>query len=401
MNWGPAPRRAPPIWLLVIITLSGTMAMHIFVPALPIATLDLHASVGEMQRTISLYILGLAAGQLFYGPLSDALGRRPALIAGLSLYTAGGIASALAPDVHALVAARLMQALGGCAGLVLGRAIVRDTTQSDKAVRQLALMNLMMMMGPGLAPVAGGLISSTFGWRPVFWVLAVAGAATLALTWRLLPETGRPTRQLSVGILLRDYRSLIGSRRFVGFALGGGCTTTSFYAFIAAAPFIFATQLHRPLHEVGFYLGLLMAGMAVGNALTGRLIRTVSIERLLLGGNALSVVSAAGLAVTMWLGHIGVMSILGWMFLYTCGAGMSSPAALTKAVSVDPLRVGSAAGIYGFMQMVVGAICTALAAVGHSNPAVSAVTVLLCASVLGQMSFWTALARRPVSSASA
>ncbi len=122
------------------------------------------------------------------------------------------------------------------------------------------------------------------------------------------------------------------------------------------------------------------------------MIRTVSIERLLLGGNALSVASAAGLAATMWLGHIGVASILGWMFLYTCGAGMSSPAALTKAVSVDPLRVGSAAGIYGFAQMVVGAICTALASVGHANPAISAVAVLLCASVLGQLSFWTALA---------
>ena len=391
MNLHPTPLRMPPIWLLVLITLSGTMAMHIFVPALPVATTELHASIGEMQWTISLYILGLAAGQLVYGPLSDALGRRPMLLLGLSLYTLAGVAAALAPNVHSLVAARLLQALGGCSGLVLGRAIVRDTTQADKAVRQLALMNLMMMVGPGLAPVAGGLISSSVGWRPVFWVLAGVGATTLWLTWQLLPETGKPSGRLSAGILATDYRRLLRSPRFVGFAIGGGCATTAFYAFLATAPYIFATQLHRPLHDVGIYLGLLMGGMALGNALTGRLIRTVKLERLLLTGNAISVASAAVLLGVLLSGHLSVAAVLGLMFVFTCGAGMTSPAALTKAVSVDPHRVGSAAGLYGFTQMVVGAICTWLAAMG-ANPAVSALTVLLSAAALGQVAFWVALA---------
>jgi len=394
MNWRPRPQRTPPIWLLVLITLSGTMAMHIFVPALPVATTELHASIGEMQWTISLYILGLAVGQLVYGPLSDALGRRPMLLLGLSLYTAAGLVAALAPNVHALIAARLLQALGGCAGLVLGRAIVRDTTHADKAVRQLALMNLMMMVGPGLAPVAGGIISSSFGWRPVFWVLTAVGSLTLYLAWQLLPETGKPNGRLSVGILAADYRRLLGSRRFVGFAIGGGCATTAFYAFLATAPYIFATQLHRPLHDVGIYLGLLMGGMALGNAITGRLIRTVALERLLLTGNAISVASAAVLLGVLLSGHLSVAAVLGLMFVFTCGAGMTSPAALTKAVSVDPHRVGSAAGLYGFTQMVVGAICTSLAALG-SNPAVSALSVLLGAAALGQLAFWVALAPAP------
>ena len=141
-----ASAKRPPLWLLVIITISGTMAMHMFVPALPDARTDLGALVGPMQMTISVYIIGLGAGQLLYGPMSDSLGRRPMLLAGLGLYALGGLVSALAPNVHTLVAARLVQALGGCAGLALGRAIVRDSTGPVDTVRQLALLNLMMMI---------------------------------------------------------------------------------------------------------------------------------------------------------------------------------------------------------------------------------------------------------------
>ena len=123
--------RAPALWGLALRTFSGTLAMHIFVPALPVAGADLHASSAAMQMTVSLYIFGLALGQLVYGPLSDRFGRRPVLLGALTLYTLAGLAAALAPGVNALIAARLFQALGGCAGLVLARAIVRDTADSS------------------------------------------------------------------------------------------------------------------------------------------------------------------------------------------------------------------------------------------------------------------------------
>src|SRR5450830_1152291 len=120
--------QAPPIWLLALITITGTLAMHMFVPGLPSAALDFHSSMPIMQMTISLYIFGLAVGQLIYGPLSDAYGRRPVLLIGLGIYTVAGVLAAVAPSVHFLIFTRLLQALGGAAGLVLGRAVVRDTT---------------------------------------------------------------------------------------------------------------------------------------------------------------------------------------------------------------------------------------------------------------------------------
>ncbi len=239
----PVPRA--PLWLLALLTFSGTLAMHIFVPALPLAAMALGVGAGAMQMTVSVYILGLAIGQLVYGPLSDRFGRRVTLMAGLVLYTGSGLVAALAPGVDTLIAARLFQALGGCAGLVLGRAIVRDTAAPREAARRLALMNLMVTVGPGVAPVVGGAMASTLGWRSIFILLCALGIANFVMAWQLLPETNTSTPGFRGASLGRSYRQLLGSPSFLGFSIGGGCATTSMYAFVATAPFIFVQQLHR------------------------------------------------------------------------------------------------------------------------------------------------------------
>ncbi|QKZ05164.1 multidrug effflux MFS transporter [Pseudomonas eucalypticola] len=382
-----------PLWLLVLITISGTLAMHMFVPALPAAAQALGVGSAAMQRTISVYILGLAFGQLAYGPLSDGLGRRPLLLVGLALYTVAGLCAAFAGDVHTLVLARLVQALGGCAGLALGRAIARDRAGLEDAVRDLALLNLMMMVGPGFAPLIGSLISEHLGWRAIFWVLASLGAITLLCTWRLLPETSTPSGQVSLRALARDYGLLLRSPVFLGFAVGGGCMTTAIYAFIAAAPFIIGTELHRPLSEVGLYLGMLIIGMSVGNALTRRLIRTVSADRLLLAGAWLSILSALCLLAVVTAGWGSVAWIVGLVSLFALGAGLASPAALSRALSVDAHLVGSAAGLYGFGQMAVGALCTWAVGFGQ-DPAFAAAAVLSAAALLGLTGFCLGMAAR-------
>ena len=382
-----------PLWLLVLITISGTLAMHMFVPALPAAATALGVDSAAMQRTISIYILGLAFGQLAYGPLSDGLGRRPMLLVGLGLYTVAGCCAVFAGDVHTLVLARLVQALGGCAGLALGRAIVRDGAKLDDAVRDLAMLNLMMMVGPGFAPLIGSLISEHLGWRAIFVVLASLGAVTLLCTWRLLPETGSPTGQVSARALARDYTQLLRSPVFLGFAIGGACMTTAIYAFIAAAPFIIGTELHRPLSEVGIYLGLLIVGMSVGNALTRRLIRSVSADRLLMAGAWLSLGSAASLLLVVASGAVSVAWIVGLVSLFAVGAGLASPAAMSRALGVDAHLVGSAAGLYGFGQMAVGALCTYAVGFGR-DPALAAAVVLSTAALLGLVAFSLGMAAR-------
>ena len=379
----PGSRRRAPLWLLVMITLSGTLAMHMFVPALPDAAQSFKVNSAAVQATIGIYILGLAFGQLFYGPLSDALGRRPLLMTGLTLYLGAGIVAALAPNVETLVIARLFQALGGCAGLALGRAMVRDTTTADEAVRALALLNLIMMVGPGLAPIIGSEMVELGGWRMVFVFLAIAGAITLAFSWKLVPETGSPTGVVSVGALARDYGSLLKSPRYLGYAFGGACATTSIYAFIAAAPFIITQQLHHPVRDVGISLGIVMIGMAIGNALTRRLVLTVPVERLLVVGNGISIASALLFLVFELLGWLNLPIVVILMLFFAMGSGTTSPAALSKTLMVDAHHVGSAAGLYGFSQMALGALFTLMVGWG-SNPALSAAIVLLAAALAGQ-----------------
>lgn len=383
-------RPLPPLWLLVLITFSGTVAMHIFVPALPQAALSLHAAPGPIQLTISLYILGLALGQPIYGPLSDSYGRRPVLMAGLALFTLGGLLSLCAPDVHLLAAARFVQALGGCAGLVLGRAIVRDSSGMTQSVRRLALINLITMIGPGLAPLLGQTVTDWLGWRFIFVLLIGLGLINLLLTWRILPETSEPSGQFHPGQLKRDYGRLLSSRPYLALAIGGGCATTSIYAFLASAPFIFVQEMHRPAHEVALYLGLLVAGLSLGNALASRLIGRVSVEHLMLRANALSLGSAVLLLAVLLAGCLQWWLVLALLLVFNVGAGMTSPAALTRTLSVHPELVGSAAGLYGAIQMVVGALCTAAVGLGH-DPALAMSTVLVVASIISQVGFRDAL----------
>jgi MFS transporter, DHA1 family, multidrug resistance protein len=383
---------AAPLWLLTLITFSGTLAMHIFVPALPEAAHALNAGMGSMQLTMSVYILGLAFGQLAYGPLSDRFGRRPVLMAGLVLYAGAGLAAALVPDVHSLIVARLLQALGGCAGLVIGRAIVRDTALPQEAARRMAVMNLMVAVGPGAAPLIGGALASSLGWRSIFFALALLGVVNMLFSWWLLPESKAATPPAKGNSLARNYGRLLLSPTFLGYAIGGGCATTSMYAFIGASPFIFAHQLGRPDYEVGIYPAIVLAGVWIGSVAATRLIPILPIDRLAVWANLLSVFASFVLLGGILAGQLSVLMIMAPMFVFGMGAGVASPSAMTQAISVNPAVIGSASGLYGFSQMGVGAICTALVGMG-SNPALTAATILVAAGVIGQTAFWVALHR--------
>ncbi|WP_298232541.1 multidrug effflux MFS transporter [uncultured Azohydromonas sp.] len=384
----PSRNTSPPLWLLVLVTFGGTLAMHMFVPALPLVARELHATPAAAQSTISLYILGLAFGQLLYGPLSDRFGRRPTLLAGLALYTAAGLVCLWAPTVELLLGARLLQAVGGCAGLLLARAIVRDTSGTTETLQRLATLGLITLVGPGIAPLLGSAVVSTLGWRWVCACFVLLGALALGAVWLRLPET-RPALPTAAqrSSLLEDARTLLRSRVFVACNLGGGCSTTAFYAFVAAAPFIFGERLHRPLHEVGYYLLAPVVGMSIGNLLASRLAGRVPQARLVRHASALSLACATLLLLAMlWMAQPPAWGVAVLMGFYAMGAGLCSPAVSTRAISVDPRLTGSAAGLYGFTQMAVGALCSALAGLG-SDPGVSAALVLVGAGVVAQAAF--------------
>jgi len=192
--------------------------------------------------------------------------------------------------------------------------------------------------------------------------------------------------------LARNYGRLLVSPAFVGFAVGGGCATTSMYAFLGASPFIFMQQLHRPDYEVGLYPAIVMAGVWLGTVAATRLIRRLPIDRLAVSANLLSVLASCVFLGAVLSNQLTVPLAIVPMFVFGIGVGVASPAALTQALGVDPAVIGSASGLYGFSQMGVGAICTTLVGVG-TNPALTTAIILVGAGVVGQIAFW--FARRP------
>lgn len=382
-----------PLWLLVLVTFSGTMAMHIFVPALPVAGAALNASAASMQQTITLYVIGLALGQLIYGPVSDAVGRRPALLLGLAVYLSAGVMALFAPTLEWLLVARLLQALGGAAGIALGRAIVRDTAQPLRVTRDLALLNLLTLAGPGLAPIIGAYLADHFGWRAIYVFLVAIGSAMLVCTWRLLPETNSQLRPLRVGSIGRDYRQLLGHPGFAGYMLGGACITSALYPYLASVPYIVHGQMGLPISAIGWFAASTIVGASLGTFLTRRLSSRWPAERFLLLGAGLGLVMATTLLGFHALGALTPGWLLAITITMTFGAGFASPAALGSALSVMPTLAGSAAGLYGFGQMAMGAIGTLL--VGHGDdPVVSCAVTQICITGLALASFRFAAAAR-------
>lgn len=385
---GIVSRAMPALWLLALVTLSGTLAMHIFVPALPLVAESLGVGKAGVQLTLSAYIIGLSVAQLVYGPISDQFGRRPVLLVGMSLFTLSSVVALAAPSLEILVVMRFVQALGAGAGLVLGRAIVRDMSSGKDAARKQSLMNLMVMVGPGLSPLVGSLLAETTGWRSIFAALSLLGLANLWLIWRRLPETAVPAGRERGGVL-RRYGRLLRMPAFVAYAVGGGFATTALYAFIGAAPFIFVNQLHRPAGEVGVYLMLNIVGVWFGSFTASRLIGRFATRRLMVLGNLVSLASALVLLVATLSGSLSLVAVLAPVSALSFGAGLASPMALSEALSVEPAIAGSASGLYGFAQMSIGALCAALTSIG-SDPALAVGLVLTAAGCIAQVSFWLA-----------
>jgi DHA1 family bicyclomycin/chloramphenicol resistance-like MFS transporter len=247
----------------------------------------------------------------------------------------------------------------------------------------MALLTMVQSLAPGLGPAVGGFLGAWFGWRSIFAALVALGVATLGGVWLVLPETAASRGMAGSGRMLGSYLSLLRSRSFCGYMLGGAFTSTSFYAYLTASPFIF-TQMHRPATEVGLYYLAVMSGVPVGSFASSRLASRVRLSLLLRATSAIAVLGAALFFLVAVTGMVSVATVLGSMIIYSIGIGAASPVAIPSAISTDARMIGAASALYGFMQMANGALCTLAVGYFPANPAVSVATVLLAGILLGQ-----------------
>jgi len=360
---------APPLALIAAATALGFCALHMVVPTLPLLARVFDRGPAEVQLVLTLYFLGIAAGQLIYGPVSDRFGRRPVLIAGLLLFLAGTTLCGFAPTLPVLIAGRVAQAVGACAGLVLGRAIIRDVYDRDASARGIALVMMAMTLAPAVSPAIGAYVSEWFGWRAMFLFHAVFGATVLAWTLASLAETHTEAVPLNLSGIGRSYRLLLGSRAVLCFGLCTALTSASWFTFIASAPYLLSETLHEPPSTYGLMILLPMSTYMIGNAAAARFARRVGSNAMIVLGVALSLGSGALMAAWCVCSGLSIWALFVPMALSSIGNGLSQPSAMAAGLSVYPRVAGTASGFIGFLQMAASAMGTLTVAIlPHHGP---------------------------------
>ena len=345
----------PPRFLVPLLAFSAgisIMSSTIYVPAMTEMAAELGVQIGDIQLTLLVYIGGIAIGQLAYGPLSDAFGRRRVFLGGMLLCLAASIVCMFASSIAMLLVARMAQACGACAGLVISRAIIGDLYEPAAATKALSLIGIMMTFMPGVAPMIGGNLDVYFGWRSALLFIAVLAAAAMALLWFLLPETNpRDNRRpFAVAGIMSTYRTLLGDGEFMTYSMTVFGTQFGAYVFVASAPVILVGTLGVSPDQYGYFSALSSTGYLFGSFVASKLSGKISSNRLLgvLGFSQAMVVTgmiAASLSASLTPWHVIVP-----MALFMVNNGMAVPNAFSGAVALYPRVAGTASALSGFLQ---------------------------------------------------
>ncbi len=345
----------------------GPLSMDMYLPGLPALTRDLGASASTGQLTLTGCMLGLAAGQLFTGPLSDSLGRRRPLVAGLVGYIAASLACALAPSIWALIGLRFVQGAVGGAGVVIARAIVRDLFAGDVAARVFALLMAVMGVAPVFAPLVGGQVLAFTTWRGIFVLLAGIGVPLLLVTLLWLPETLPPERRHRGGLrsTLRTFGGLLRDRRFIVPATSMSLAAGAMFAYLAGSSFVLEEVYGVSAQGFSLIFAVNSAGLVASSQLGGRLVTRVGSAVLLRFGLIALVVGAIGTLIVT-LAHFRLVPLLISLFVILCSIGFVFPNATAVALAEQEGALGSASALLGVGQFGTGAVVAPL--VGLAGP---------------------------------
>lgn len=348
--------------ILGALTAVGPLAIDMYLPALPTIAREFGVDSSLVQSSLAAYFIGIAVGQAFYGPLSDRLGRKPILYLGLTLFMVSSIGCALAANVEVLIAFRFLQALGGCAPIVIPRAIVRDHFDQAGSVRMLSVLMLVMGLAPILAPLVGGQLLVHFGWRAVFWLLTAYAAVWLTVVATLLPESLPAARRLRhpIGEVVGVYWRLARDRRFMGHALAGALIFAGLLGYISGSPVVFIELFHVPPEQFGIFFGINAVGIMAASQINRWLVGRVETHRIVKIVLVVAMTAGAVLVVDAYSGFGGFAGILVPLFCYIACHGFVLPNTTALAMAPHGSVAGSASALLGTLQFVLGAIAGSL-----------------------------------------
>jgi len=371
------------ILILGALSAFGPLAIDFYLPGFPAIALAFGTDEKHVQLTLAAYFLGLSIGQLAYGPVADRFGRRVPLLFGVGLFTLASLACAFAPNLEWLIGARFVQALGGCAGMVLSRAIVSDKCNPVESAKVFSQLMLVMGLAPILAPMLGGLLVNVYGWQSIFLVLTVFSALSSLAVALGLPESmpaDHPRQPLSGAFA--QYRRLLGDRVFLGHALTGGIAIAGMFSYIAGSPFVFIKLYGVPPEHYGWLFGINAAGFILTAQVNARMVGRFGPAWLLSRAVWVYLAAALVLLLIASLHTERLWPLLVPLFVYIASLGYIIPNSSACAMTGQGRRAGSASALLGCLQFSVAAGAAALVGVLHDGTAVPMATVISLCGVL-------------------
>ncbi len=378
------------------------LSIDMYLPSLPLLERVFNASTAEVQRTLTTYFLGFALGQTLYGPVTDRFGRKPPLYFSLMLFITSAAACAIAPSIHALAVFRLFQAIGGCGGAVMSRAMVRDLFPPEEMRRIFSMLMLVMGVSPVAAPLFGGYLLVWFGWQSIFWTQALLAAACLVGMHFRLPESLAPggERPLHAEHIFSSYARLLRDRTFLGASLVCGFSSAGMFAYIASAPFVFINLYHVPPQRFGWLFGTIAAGVITASQVNGRMLNGVPLWRVLRIANLVQLVAGFALLGAALTGAGGIIGIFIPVFFYVASGGFIFPNGSAIAMMRHGDIAGMASALLGTNQFVIAAIATtALGTIESSTALPMAIVIAGCGVAATLLNFLTLGAKLEVAPA--
>ncbi|WP_289103430.1 multidrug effflux MFS transporter [uncultured Marinobacter sp.] len=391
------------IWTTILLAAAvalAPMAIDMYLPALPQIGADFSASTDQVQLTLSIYLIGFALAQLVCGPLADRFGRKPVMIGGMLLFALASIGCALASNIETLQLFRFLQALGGSAGPVLGRAIVRDVYTPREAAKILAILAGMMALAPAVAPTLGGFIVAFMDWHWIFIVMAAYALVMVAVIAFGIPEPLRPEHRQPFRLcsLLRNYRRISTDMTFIGYTLTSAAIYGGLFAFLSGSAFVLIDVLGVAPEHFGLYTAITAGGYLLGNMASIRLASRFQPDQILLYGLIITVASGATMALLAYQQVYSPWAVILPQAVFMAGTGMVLPQTMAGALANHPTMAGSASALLGFTQMTSAAGAGALVGVLHDGTPLVMATLIAGFAALGLLGYLLMVQRYPAQS---
>lgn len=380
---GASPAAGPGWYVLGVLSLLmgfASISTDLYLPAMPEMARTLNADVGQIEWTVSGYLIGFSLGQLLWGPISDRHGRRSSVAVGLILFVIGSTGCALAGNFAALIGWRIVQAFGACASVALSRAMVRDLYDGNHAAQMLSTLLTVMAVMPLIGPLVGGQIVAMAGWRAVFWVLVGVGVFTLAALFGIpetLPEERRNREPLAKA--MTRYVELLGNRRLIAYLGAGGFLYAGMFAYVAGTPFAYITYYHVPAPLFGFVFALGIFGIMTANMMNARWVVRFGYDRVLQGGTFAALVTALWAGLAAHSGWGGLWGLVVPLALFASTTGFIVANSITGALANFPHRTGAVSALTGAVQYGCGVIGSGLVGLlSDGTPAPLGLVIALC-----------------------